>query len=55
MKDFFRIYATIELHQANDVLRDMIADLSQRFPNSVHLRSQQALLEYHMRGKSAYQ
>lgn len=50
MTKLFHVSATIEVHRASDELRGQIDQLLADFPGSVHLKSQSALLEYHMRG-----
>ena len=51
MTKFFHINATLEVHRAHEDLRLSIDELFEVFPGAVHLRSQRALLEYHMRGQ----
>ena len=52
MSQFFHIHATLEVHRASEDLRESIDELAKIFPKSLHLRSQRALVEYHLRGIS---
>lgn len=47
---FFAISVMIDLHTAVGLLMQMIDDLLEIFPTNIHLKSQRALVFYHMRG-----
>ena len=49
MTRIFAIHAVLEIHSATEVLQRSIADLLALFPTSLHLKSQQALISYHLR------
>ena len=40
----------LDLHTATDLVMNMIAELFDTFPGSVHLKAQKAMVYYHMRG-----
>lgn len=50
MTKFFHIHATLEVHRALDDLRIDVDELTETFPNCLHLKSYLALIEYHLRG-----
>lgn len=50
----FSVHAALELHSADETLQQNINDLLQNFPKSIHLKSQQALIHYHLRGEAEY-
>ncbi|KAK8865749.1 hypothetical protein IAR55_000896 [Kwoniella newhampshirensis] len=49
MLTFFAISCMLDLHTATDLLMNMITELLQIFPGSVHLKAQRAMVYYHMR------
>jgi anaphase-promoting complex subunit 8 len=51
MLTFFAITVMLDLHTATDLVLNMIDELLDIFPESVHLKAQRALVYYHMRGK----
>ena len=51
MLTFFAITVMLDLHTATDLVMNMIKELLEIFPASVHLKAQRALVYYHMRGK----
>lgn len=53
MLTFFAITVMLDLHTATDLVMNMIKELQEVFPSSVHLRAQRAMVYYHMRGESA--
>lgn len=48
----FHLYASQELYQNGDAVHDELTQLEQIFPDSLFLKTQRALLFYHLRGKS---
>jgi anaphase-promoting complex subunit 8 len=50
MLTFFAITVMLDLHTATDLVMNMIHELLDIFPTSVHLKAQRALVYYHMRG-----
>lgn len=54
MLTFFAITVMLDLHTATDLVLNMIKELQEVFPASVHLRAQRAMVYYHMRGKLSY-
>lgn len=50
MLTFFAISVMLDLHTATDLVMSMIRELHELFPTSVHLKAQEALGYYHMRG-----
>ena len=55
MLTFFAITVMLDLHTATDLVMNMINELLQVFPTSIHLQSQAAMVYYHMRGMSLFQ
>ena len=53
MLTFFAINVMLDLHTATDLVMNMIKELLDMFPTSVHLKAQRALVFYHMRGQFA--
>lgn len=53
MLTFFAITVMLDLHTATDLVLNMITELQQAFPGSVHLRAQRAMVYYHMRCRSS--
>lgn len=53
MSRIFAIHAVLEIHAATEILMTSIQDLLRFFPASLHLKSQQALISYHLRGALA--
>lgn len=51
MLTFFAINCMLDLHTATDLVMNMIKELLEIFPSSVHLKAQRALVYYHMRGE----
>ncbi len=51
MLTFFAITVMLDLHTATDLVMNMIKELLDIFPGSVHLKAQRALVYYHMRGE----
>lgn len=49
MSRIFGIHAVLEIHSATDALQERINDLIACFPSSLHLQSQRALINYHLR------
>lgn len=49
MAQFFSIHAVLEIHSASEALQPTVESLLKVFPTSLHLKSQQALISYHMR------
>ncbi|OWZ69319.1 hypothetical protein AYX14_03075 [Cryptococcus neoformans] len=49
MLTFFAINCMLDLHTATDLVMNMIKELLEIFPSSVHLKAQRALVYYHMR------
>ncbi|ORY28646.1 cell division control protein 23 [Naematelia encephala] len=49
MLSFFAITVMLDLHTATDLVMNMIKELLEIFPHSVHLQAQRALVYYHMR------
>lgn len=49
MTRIFAIHAVLEIHSATEILQRSILDLLDLFPTSLHLKSQQALISYHLR------
>jgi len=50
MLTFFAINVMLDLHTATDLVMNMIKELQEIFPESVHLKAQRAMVYYHMRG-----
>ncbi len=51
MLTFFAITVMLDLHTATDLVMNMIKELLDIFPGSVHLKAQRAMVYYHMRGE----
>ena len=49
MARIFGVHAVLEIHSATEALQQNIKDLLTAFPTSLHLKSQQALIAYHLR------
>jgi anaphase-promoting complex subunit 8 len=49
MTRIFGIFAMLEVHSATEASLDGIHDLLKVFPTSLHLKSQQAMVSYHLR------
>jgi anaphase-promoting complex subunit 8 len=49
MLEFCAITIMLDLHTATDLVTNMITELLEVFPGSVHLKAQRALVYYHMR------
>ncbi|WVR05711.1 hypothetical protein IAU60_002735 [Kwoniella sp. DSM 27419] len=49
MLTFFAISCMLDLHTATDLVMNMIKELLEVFPDSVHLKAQRAMVYYHMR------
>jgi anaphase-promoting complex subunit 8 len=50
MSKMFCVHAVLEIHSATETLQQNITDILRVFPESLHLKSQQALIAYHLRG-----
>jgi anaphase-promoting complex subunit 8 len=50
MSRIFAIHAVLEIHAATEMLMTSINELVKHFPTSLHLKAQQALISYHLRG-----
>ena len=50
MSSLFYVYASQECQQANDQVFGYLSDLDTNFPQSLFLKTQRALLEYHLKG-----
>ena len=49
MSAIFSVHAVLEIHSATEALQVRISELLKFFPTSLHLKSQQALISYHLR------
>ncbi|GAA95420.1 uncharacterized protein L969DRAFT_85101 [Mixia osmundae IAM 14324] len=49
MSRIFALHAMLELHSATDQLHGSTLELLELFPTSLHIKSQQALMAYHLR------
>ena len=51
MSTLFHVYASQECQQATDQVFNYLSDLETVFPQSLFLKTQRALLEYHQKGQ----